>query len=36
MQEWLDSGIRIFLGAVAIMLVVKYSDRPWLTKWRSH
>ncbi len=27
MPEWLETGIGIFVGAVAIVLLVKYRDR---------
>jgi hypothetical protein len=36
MPEWLEAGIGIFVGAAAILLLVKYRDREWLGKWRSH
>jgi hypothetical protein len=36
MPDWLDVVLRVAVSAVAILLVVRFRGRPWLTKWRTH
>ena len=36
MPEWLEITGGFVVGAVAVILVLKYRDRSWMKKWRSH
>ena len=36
MPQWLDTVLRVALGAAAVALMLKLRGRRWLTKWRTH
>ena len=36
MPEWLEITGGFVVGVVAVNLVLRYRDRSWMKKWRSH
>ena len=36
MSEWLEPWGGIVAATVAVLLVLRLRNRPWVRKWRSH